>query len=133
MLTVETYLAESKGKGVGLFAKKPIPKGEAWWIRNEAFDKVTDQAIVESYPPLAKTFIKNYGFLEPTGRWYLCIDNARFSNHSDLPNSMNILNDKGEILSCIAFRDILEGEEILCDYRDTCITCANNLGFDNKE
>ncbi len=133
MLIVETYLAESERKGVGLFAKKFIPKGDAWWIRNEAFDKITEQTIMKTYSDLAKTFIKNYGFLEPTGRWYLCIDNARFSNHSDKPNSKNILNDKGEIISCIALRDILEGEEILCDYRETCITCADKLGFDNNE
>ncbi len=133
MLTVETFLADSKEKGIGLFSKKRIAKGETWWIRNEAFDKVTEQAIVESYPDLAKVFIKNYGFLEPTGKWYLCIDNARFSNHSNNPNSKNIVNNSGEIISCIALRDIVEGEEILCDYKETCVTCATSLGFENKE
>jgi hypothetical protein len=40
MLVVETYLNESKGKGVGIFAKKPILKGDIWWVRNENFDKL---------------------------------------------------------------------------------------------
>jgi SET domain-containing protein len=133
MLIVETYLAESSGKGIGLFAKNIIPKGTIWWIRNENFDKLINQEKLNSYDDLAIAFITNYGFLEPTQNWYLCIDNARFSNHSDVPNSINNLNTSGEIISCSAIKDIPADEEILCNYRETCLTCLNNLGFENEE
>jgi SET domain-containing protein len=133
MLIVETFLEDSPKKGVGLYSTHFIPKGNKWWVRNELFDKVTSKAEFEKLPLLAQEFIKTYGFLEPTGRWYLCIDNARFSNHSDSPNSENELNENGEIISCFAIRDINPNEEILCNYRETCQTCVDNLGFENIE
>jgi|APLak6261682215_1056145.scaffolds.fasta_scaffold02099_4 hypothetical protein len=133
MLVVETYLSESRGKGIGIFAKYDIPKDSIWWIRNENFDKVITPGELHSYDELAKQFIKEYGFLEATGNWHLCIDNARFSNHSDLPNTFNNWNESGELVSCIAIKDIKAGEEILCDYKEICITCKENLGFENKE
>jgi SET domain-containing protein len=133
MLVIETYVGTSEGKGIGLFAKQIIPKGFKWWVRNEKFDKKISIAKLRTYSHLAITFIKTYGFLEATGNWYLCIDNARFSNHSDTPNTSNILNEKGELISCIAAKEISANEEILCNYRETCLACISNLGFINIE
>jgi len=133
MLVVETYLTESGEKGIGLFAKELILKGEQYWVRNENFDKLSTQVQMETFDKMQRDFIKTYGFLETTGNWYLCIDNARFSNHSDKPNTINNINSRGELISCIASKNILPGEEILCDYRDVCMTCVSDLGFENLE
>jgi len=129
MLIVNTYLDMSEGKGVGLFAKELIPKGKIWWIRNEQFDKVIMESELASYAQLAANFIMTYGFHEPAGNWYLCIDNARFSNHSYIPNTFNKLNAKGELVFCTATKDIFPGEEILCNYKDICIASQIDLGF----
>ncbi|HXA03069.1 MAG TPA: SET domain-containing protein [Cytophagaceae bacterium] len=133
MLIVETYLSQTESKGAGLFSKDLLPKGTTWWIRSQEFDKIALPVEFSSYTELAQSFIKEYGFLESTGNWYLCIDNARFCNHSDKPNSINEFNENGELISCITIKDVFPGEEILCDYRKTCITCKDNLGFENKE
>lgn len=133
MLVIETFLDISLGKGVGLFSKNLIKKGELYWIRSDTFDKINTPDNMASYYPLQIIFIKTYGFLEASGNWYLCIDNARFSNHSDYPNTINHINEKGELLSCSVSKDILPGEEILCDYRDICQSCVIELGFENVE
>lgn len=133
MLIVETYLAESYGKGIGLFSKKFIPQGSVYWVRNEKFDKISTKKEIDDYDSLQQGFIKTYGFLEATGNWYLCVDNARFSNHSDNPNTANNINKIGELISCIVIKDIHPGEEILCNYRDICQACIIDLGFENNE
>jgi hypothetical protein len=40
MLLIETYLARSPGKGIGLFVKEKISIGTKYWIRDENFDKI---------------------------------------------------------------------------------------------
>jgi len=57
----------------------------------------------------------------------MCVDNARFINHSDTPNTGNDGYD------CPVLRDIQKDEELTCDYREICETCVNGLGFENKE
>lgn len=130
MLIVDTYLSVVEGKGVGLFAKDYIPKDSAYWIRNIAFDKSIPWMELDTYPHRAKAFVCNYGFQEPSGNWYLCIDNARFVNHDAQPNTMNHFNEQGEMTECTATVDIHPGEEILCDYRETCQTCMKDIGFE---
>lgn len=133
MLIVDTYLKPSEGKGIGLFAKTDISKGMTWWIRNELFDKVITLAEIDTMNVLAASFIKTYGFLEPAGNWYLCIDNARFSNHSDSANTYNHITKNGKLVYCTATIDIKAGEEILCNYRELCLTCVSGVGFDIHE
>jgi SET domain-containing protein len=129
MLLVETFLAVSPGKGVGLYAKSLIPMGMKYWERNEVYDKIISPAEMETLPELAAKYIKTYGFLEPNGNWYLCRDNARFSNHSDNANSSNLFDEDGAVLAHIATRDIKEGEEISCDYTELCQTCKEGITF----
>jgi hypothetical protein len=129
MLIVETYLSPVKGKGIGLFTKTLIPNGATYWVRNTAFDKFISIEEFESYTEMAKDFIRNYGFQEKSGMWYLCIDNARFVNHDRTPNTYNHFNSTGELIKCTAIYNIQPGEEILCDYRKTCTTCEKEVGF----
>jgi SET domain-containing protein len=47
----------------------------------------------------------------------LCIDNARFMNHADEPNTAGV-HTAGAIDGYdVATRDISKGEELTCDYR----------------
>lgn len=133
MLLVETYIAHSPGKGIGLFAKASIPKGTIYWVRNEVFDKVISEDQIKVFNDLAADYIVMHGFKEVTGNWYLCGDNARFSNHSREPNSLNRFGEDGLIAHSYAARDIAENEEILCDYTNTCQTCINGVPFDDTE
>jgi len=133
MLLADTYLDLSPGRGIGLFAGEAIPIGTKWWERKEEFDKLFLPDQINSLHILTISFIKTYGFLEPTGNWYLCIDNARFSNHSDFPNTANITNHNGELLYCIASRNIPIGHEIFCNYREICRSASQNLGFENVD
>ncbi len=129
MLLVETFINCTAGKGVGLFAKKPIAKGTVYWIRNESFDRVFTLEHKNSLEPIAAEYLEKYGFMEANGNWYLCNDNARFSNHSNKPNSYNHFDDHGIVKYCTTSKDILEGEEILCDYTEVCQTCKEGVNF----
>ncbi|HXS36537.1 MAG TPA: hypothetical protein VN721_07535, partial [Flavipsychrobacter sp.] len=76
----------AEGKGIGLFTTSLIPRGVAYWVRDTTFDKLISIDEFEAYTEMAKAFIRNYGFQEHGGMWYLCIDNARFVNHDANPN-----------------------------------------------
>ena len=129
MLIIDTYLDEVPGKGIGLFCKNGLKKGESYWVRDAIFDKLIIESEFLKYSPHAQFFIKEYGFQESSGNWYLCIDNARFVNHDASPNTFNHFNQEGELMQCTAVRDISPREEILCDYRKTCVTCIMDIGF----
>jgi uncharacterized protein len=130
MLFVETYIAPVEGKGIGLFARTKIGKGTIYWFRNENFDRLFTPEALATFPANVATYIQKHGFLEVTGNWYLCGDNARFTNHSKTPNFINHFDASGLVDYCFTDRDILAGEEILCNYFDTCQSCANGLPFD---
>ena len=130
MLLVETYIAPVAGKGIGLFAKTSILKGETYWLRNEAFDRIFSPEVLTKFPRNVIEYIQKHGFLEVNGNWYLCGDNARFSNHSVNSNSVNHFDASGLIDRCFAAFDIAANEEITCNYFDTCQSCANGLPFE---
>ncbi len=129
MLLVQTYVDFSPNKGIGLFAKENILEGTKYWIRNEIFDNVISPQQLVLLEEIAVSYIKEHGFLEITGNWYLCCDNARFSNHSENPNSKDYFDSKGLVEFTLASKDILTGEEILCNYKEICLECKNNLNF----
>jgi len=129
LLIIKTYIDYSPEKGFGLFAKENIPKGTRYWVRNEFFDKVISSLELSFFDDIAIDFIKKYGFLEKSGNWYLCSDNARFSNHSENSNSENYFNSDGLVQYTYSKTRILAGEEILCNYRDICEECREKLKF----
>lgn len=129
MLIVETYIDFSEGKGIGLFSNVKIEKGSIYWVRNEIFDKIISQANLDSLNPLASDYIKTFGVLETFENWYLCCDNARFTNHSKNPNTLNHFDKNGLMQYCTVLKNIEVGEEILCDYTKTCLTCINGVNF----
>lgn len=112
MLLVKTSLAPSKIAGNGLFAQEFIPKGTIVWDFHQGWDRKFTREEVESLPAIMQTTLKKYCYFDIDERVYIfCMDDARFTNHSDSPNTMN-----GAGNQTIAVRDIQPGEEITCDY-----------------
>ena len=110
MLLVETYLSESSGKGLGLFAKKFIPKDTIIWQFVEGFDIKVDKEKYELLTEVQKKFVDTYFWKEGDYLYSSC-DHSIFQNHSDNPNSIELDDDKMK-----AARDINPNEEILVSY-----------------
>jgi hypothetical protein len=113
MMTIETVIREAAGKGLGIFTVSFVKKGEIVWQYDENFCKTFTREQVEEMSPVQKSFIQKYAYVVPgnEGIWELDLDNGRFMNHSDNPNT-EYDDQQGW-----AIRDILAGEEITCDYR----------------
>ncbi|HWY10449.1 MAG TPA: SET domain-containing protein [Bacteroidia bacterium] len=125
MLIKNTVVKRSRGRGMGLFANVNIKKGEKYWIRDEKFDKPIPLSEFKSYKKIARDYIIHYGFQEKSKNWYLCSDNARFTNHSPKPNTENIFDNKGRLQYAIATKDIKKDKEIFCEYGKLCLTYRN--------
>lgn len=132
MLIVKTEIRPVGEKGMGLFAAEPIHKDMTWWVCNITFDKILFASQVERFHPgsVGRDFLEKYGCLEPDGCLYVSMDNARFVNHSDNPNSaVKRIKEFRPVNTILAVRDIGVGEEITCNYRDICEACKEDLGF----
>ena len=118
-LLVKTFLKESTipKAGIGCFAGEPIKKGVKIWQYNPVIDKVYTSEEFDSITGLEKDFLKMYCY-KNRGKYILCVDNARFFNHSIECNTFDTNDFEDELLNATyAGRDIAEGEEILSDYR----------------
>jgi len=118
-----TEVKQSKIHGLGLFAKKLIPKGTIWWharerdvliITKDQFITLTSSiksAQMETYMKILLTFSYYERDLDAL---IFCLDNSRYVNHSSNANSGS---DEDETGFCsVAQRDIHIGEEITEDY-----------------
>lgn len=115
MLRIPTYLAPSTipGAGLGLFTRDAVPRGTVIWQFDPAFDREIFELPED---PLLRRYVLVYGYVphdEPR-RWVLCVDDARFFNHSDTPNCA----DTDDYTR--AGRDLAAGEELTSDYRAFC-------------
>jgi uncharacterized protein len=117
VLLIPTILKKSPIHGLGVFTVQKILKNTPIWKK----DKITYSFTVEEMneinkiPKLKKMF-KIYSYTDHAKNKdivYFDIDNGSFMNHSENPN-IHWDYDK-EIY--IAVKDIIENEEILCDYR----------------
>jgi SET domain-containing protein len=113
MLLVSTYVAASAIEGVGVFAAAPISKGALIWRLNPDFDRLVPADSYPGLPDTMKELIDRYAYPSPDKPGYLVyeVDNGRFMNHSDAPNT-----DFSEYGGGFATRDIAVGEELTCDY-----------------
>jgi SET domain-containing protein len=114
------------GAGLGLFATKLIPSGVVWWSATEVNCVCVTR---KQYEILMASHLENsawsreflnaiqmFGYInDDTDELVVAIDNSRFVNHSDTPNSLSNPEDPNN--QAIAGRDIYPGEEILEDYR----------------
>jgi uncharacterized protein len=115
LLLVKTKLAPSKIDGIGLFAAHKIDSGTVIWRCEPIIDiRLSAEQLVRLAPPSREQICK-YTYREHnTGLYVLCGDDARFFNHSDTPNCLDVCDCENGVT--IAARDIAEGEELTCDY-----------------
>lgn len=114
MLLVKTFIKDSliPGAGLGCFAGEFIERGRKIWELHPNMDRIISKIEFEKLPDIEKEFVVTYGYMY-NGDFHLCIDNARFFNHS-IENCNTI--DPSSEMATYAKRDINIGEEILSNY-----------------
>lgn len=120
MMFVETKIGPSAIEGIGLFANQFIPKGTPVWKFQPGFDlKFGQSELGKLSRPAREQFLK-YAYLNPeTNKYVLCFDDARFFNHSEHPNCLDVGAPDDEEGIVVAAKDIQEGEELTCNYRES--------------
>lgn len=109
MLLISTYIMYSEVDGFGLFATNSIPKDTIMWKFNPLIDKVMTKGELETLPQHVQAYFAKYA-AHKDNKCYLWLDNNRFTNHSDKPNTKHKDN------KLIAIRDIEADEEITQTY-----------------
>jgi len=118
MLLIKTYLKESGVEGIGCFAREKVLKGTAIWRFVDDFDLEISEETVNSLSEGCREQVLKYAYKSPHSHKYvLCSDDARFFNHSDSNNVINIEVEGFKEGLDIASRDILAGEELTYNYR----------------
>lgn len=120
-MQVKTYLNISKipNAGIGLFAAEFIPKGTIVWKMDSMNNSYKEEEF-KSMPNLYKEFINTYSF-KYNNQYILCVDNARFFNHSNTPNCGSIGDN-----CTMAQVDINIGDELTDNYFDFGIIEEDN-------
>ncbi len=113
MLLVKTYVGPSAIEGVGVFAAEPIAAGALIWRLDPAWDHVVPQSILVDAHPALRDVLERYAYPSPDhlGSIVYEVDNGRFMNHAEGPNT-----DFSQPGGGYATRAIAAGEEITCDY-----------------
>ena len=123
-----TEVRLSKIHGLGLFAKKFMPKGMVWWYAREKDVMIItkdqfltlDSSVRSPEMKEFMTILLIYSYYERDfDALVFCLDNSRYVNHSINPNS-GATDDESAFCS-VALRDIQIGEEITEDYSDYTI------------
>ena len=118
-----TEVRQSKIHGLGLFAKKLIPKRTIWWhARMQDVLIITKSQFLTLEASFKSTLMENYIHILLTYSYYereldaliFCLDNSRFVNHSFDANSGASADENG--FCAVALRDIKPDEEITEDY-----------------
>jgi uncharacterized protein len=114
VLLVKTRIDSSAIHGIGLFADESITKGTVIWEFTPGFDVYVTAEEIQALPAAAQSAMLKYCHREvDNGQYVLCADDARFFNHSNTPNTVDLPGPGGPT---IAARDITIGEELTGDY-----------------
>jgi len=128
ILTINTYLKEVQGKGIGLFSTENVKKDTIIAINYPGSYNIFKRDMFHTYPLHLQGFLEVYGVFKDDGNIYVDIDNLRFTNHSNKPN-IGCFDEY-----CIAIKDINKDEEITCDYYEIDDHISEfGLNFENKE
>lgn len=111
MLVIKTRVAPSEIHGLGLFTEEDLVKGQIYWVVNKIIDQSITRTEMASLPSLTQKYLRHYAWQDTNGDCYISLDNDKFMNHSDSPNT-----DGDHPEFCITSRDIKAGEELTCDY-----------------
>lgn len=96
--------------GFGIFATKKIPQGSISWAL-DPLDRLLYPAEFKEMNKYAQEVLYKYCYRNRDGNYVLCWDISRYMNHSSKPNCLSTAYDFE-----VAIRDILPGEQILCNY-----------------
>ena len=113
MLLVNAQCGPSLIHGLGLIAQEPIAAGTRTWEFRPGFDITVSEAASLTLSVPARRQLRFHAYFDLVKRVFvLSGDDDRYTNHSPEPN-IRMLGDYTE-----AIRDIAEGAEITCDYRE---------------
>jgi hypothetical protein len=110
--------------GIGVFARHDIPRGTTWWharsqdvllITRAQHETLQASMQSDSIKAFMDTIVFYAYYLAGEDVLVLCLDNARYVNHSGTPNSGP--GDDRNPFRSIALRDIHAGEEIVENYK----------------
>jgi SET domain-containing protein len=113
MLIIRTEVKPSAIHGLGLFTLDYLSKDQIYWEPNPIIDRVLDKRLMALLPRLTREYMYHYSWQDKNGDFYISLDNDKFMNHSDTPNTYS-----GHPKFCFANRDIDAGEELTCDYTE---------------
>ena len=113
MLRVSTFVAPSRIAGVGLYAAQRIPAGTQIWEFTDGVDWMLTREELEGFPEPFQSRLRHYVYLDESGLYVLCGDNAKFMNHAVEPNCSDT-----DPKYTVTRRTIEAGEELTCDYRE---------------
>lgn len=114
MFIVSVYVDKSSIAGLGLFAKKPIAKGQMIWQFHPKIDVQFTPEEWEQLPPEILENLEEHAWQSyPNGTIYYEATAGKYINHSDTPNTDFTKDGVG-----FALVDIAVGEEITSDYRE---------------
>jgi len=130
MFLIKTKLFETSHRGIGVEAKQVIPKGTIVWKYCDRFNKLFEKDELNNLTPIEKEFVDTYMYINEHGKFVLDLDNSRFMNHSEKPNtSFPEDSEYG-----YALEDIKLGDELTCDYTEFDMGSKKlGLGFINEE
>ena len=112
MLLVNARVGASAIHGLGLIARELIPAGTVIWRFTPGFDVEIPESSLSALSLAAREQVLHYAeHYAAEKKFVLSSDDDRFTNHSDSPNTA----PHGDTM--VALRDIQDGEEITCDYR----------------
>ncbi len=115
MLLVPTYVRPSQVEGVGVFAMEEIAAGTLIWRFDDRFDRLIHRRELAEQPDSTRQFIERYAYpyWHDADLLVVELDNGRFMNHSDKPNTDFVDPDAGYTL-----RTIAADEELFCNYSE---------------
>ncbi len=112
---VKIYVKESPGKGLGVFARNPIMKGDVVEVAPVRVLSVKERDhLIKDVPPLA-----DYDFYwsdRPEASGAIAFGYAELYNHSENPNVDLVRSEQNRTISFVAKQDIHIGEELCFDY-----------------
>jgi hypothetical protein len=118
LLQVPTHLRPSSIHGIGVFAAGWISAGSEVWRFSPGFDLDLDPSVVETLPKHLQDWFAHFGYVDfHLDRLVVCLDNARFINHSPAPNLRSDYS-ADRYGADFAARDIEAGEELTADYAE---------------
>jgi hypothetical protein len=113
MMLVASRIGPSAIQGIGVFAEVPIAAGQLVWRLDSELDRVLPTQLIPTLPAAQQAFLNRYAYFDrELQAFVLCCDDARFMNHSEVPNVSPVIR-----CVCVALQAIVPGDELTCDYR----------------